>query len=82
MAAATKPGALYRCPVCGAEIILLRRAPEGFRPVCCKKPMLLQPRHAPLYRCQVCGTQVAIIGFGDPAFRPKCCNREMKLEAA
>ena len=80
--ATVQPGAMYRCPVCGAEIAVLRPAGGDFRPVCCNRPMELMPQQAILYRCPVCGSEIAVIRPGAPGFRPRCCNTDMVRFAA
>lgn len=78
-----KPGIVYHCSVCGAEIMTLRPAGGDFCPVCCNRPMRPLRRRAVFYRCPVCGSEVALIRVGSDAFAPRCCDTDMaRLSAA
>ncbi|MCA1808374.1 MAG: hypothetical protein LC725_02765, partial [Lentisphaerae bacterium] len=70
-------GALYRCPVCGAEIILLAPCPGYFEPHCCNRPMLQQPRQIKFYRCDVCQAEIAVLKEKYGEFAPRCCGHPM-----
>jgi len=75
-------GAVYRCPICGAEITVLARQMDRFHPRCCNRDMVLRNRRAAFYLCPVCGAEIVVLKSGRGEFLPKCCNRAMILEAA
>jgi len=75
-------GVTYRCIVCGAELTLLRPAPEGFEPRCCNLDMDMIETRAIFYRCPVCGAEIAQIHAGSSEFTPRCCNTDMHRLAA
>ena len=81
-AAATSKGSTFVCPVCGAELTVVGRAPEGFRPVCCNQTMTLLDGRKRFYRCPVC--EAELLAQTDPprTFRPRCCNTDMLPAAA
>ena len=72
-------GAIYRCPVCGAEIVLLAPCAGCFQPHCCNQPMERRPRRARFFNCAQCGAEIAMISVGgmDP-FNPRCCGQAMR----
>lgn len=75
-------GLVYRCPVCGAEIVVLAKRMGVFSPRCCNRPM--QPRSARLafYKCPVCGSEIIVLRQGCGDFVPRCCNTGMARQAA
>ncbi len=74
-------GQVYRCPVCRAEILVIRAATAALDPHCCNRPM--EPtRVVPVYRCPVCGAEVAVLRQGDEAPELVCCNRPMEEREA
>ena len=75
-------GLVYRCSVCGAELVVLGTAMGEFRPRCCDRDMVRLARHARLYVCPVCGAEIAVIRTGTGVFVPRCCNTAMRLKAA
>lgn len=80
--AADPRGLVYRCPVCGAELIVVGTAMGAFTPHCCNKPMRRMARKAAFYHCPVCGAQVVVVRKGRGVFQPHCCNRDMVVLAA
>lgn len=82
MSAATNPrGLVYRCPVCGAELIVVGTRMGAFEPYCCNKPMRVMSRRVVFYRCPVCGAEVAVLRKAKGVFDPHCCNRVMVEES-
>ena len=77
-----RAGVTYRCPVCRAEITLLRPAPAGFAPRCCNVDMQRVAYEAAFYRCPVCQAEVALLSLRNPDFVPRCCNVDMQRVAA
>ena len=75
-------GAMYRCLVCGAEIMLLAPCASAFRPRCCNQDMLRQARKESFYVCPVCGAEIGVLMKGSGHFAPRCCLTDMVLEAA
>jgi len=74
-------GNIYRCPVCGAEVLVVARAHGAFRPHCCNVPMLLNRYRARFFVCRVCGSEIAALKPPNVTFAPHCCNTRM-LSAA
>lgn len=70
-------GAVYFCPVCGAEILVVCGNCNNFKPRCCNRDMVLKPHRATIYACPLCGSQVAVVSAGKGVFVPRCCNRPM-----
>jgi len=70
-------GNMYRCPVCGAEILVVARAHGAFEPHCCNVPMLLKRYRARFFVCPVCGSEIAALKSPSVTFMPRCCNAGM-----
>jgi len=75
-------GALYRCPVCGAEVAVLSGHTGEFSPSCCNRPMVRLARGLQFYVCPVCGAELAVLKPSTGRFTPRCCNRDMVRAAA
>ena len=75
-------GAVYRCAVCGAEIVLLAAYPQAFRPRCCNQEMARLSRRLTFYVCPVCGAEISVLKAGTGSFSPRCCNTDMVAKAA
>lgn len=75
-------GLVYRCPVCGAEVLVIGSSMGEFTPRCCNRPMRAMPHRAVFYHCPVCGAEIAVIRKGKGVFRPRCCNVAMVCKAA
>ena len=75
-------GVVYRCPVCGAEILVLATEIGKFTPRCCGEPMIAAEKRVVFYVCPVCGAEIAVLQEGEGAFLPRCCNVDMKRVAA
>jgi endogenous inhibitor of DNA gyrase (YacG/DUF329 family) len=86
MTAIAGKGAVYRCPVCGAEVTVLAGRGARFEPRCCNRPMEAQPARLTFYYCPVCGAELVVLNETGGRFEPRCCNRPMlpeeDLEAA
>lgn len=76
--AAPPKGALFRCPVCGAEVVLLAPCPGCFEPRCCGRAMQQQPRRVVFLYCAVCGSEIAVLRERPADFQPRCCSRPMR----
>lgn len=76
-APAAPRGQVFRCPVCGAEVVVLTAAGSSFRPRCCNVAMLPQAPGVRFFRCPDCGAEVAVLHDGGGTFRPRCCNKAM-----
>ena len=81
MSAENPKGRVYRCEICGAELIVLGTAMGEFRPRCCDRPMEPQEQRVVFYRCELCGAEIAVLKAGEGEFLPRCCDRAMKLAA-
>ena len=75
-------GAVYRCPVCGAELLVIAREMGRFAPHCCNREMVRLKKRAAFYVCPVCGAELATLKDGVEHFHPRCCNVDMVREAA
>ena len=75
-------GLIYRCPVCGSEVIVVGTRMGEFTPRCCNQSMRAIPQRAIFYHCPVCGSEIVIVRKGRGAFGPRCCNTPMVLSAA
>ena len=77
-------GAVYRCPVCGAEVLVIRADSGRLAPVCCNRPMVRLAARARIFYCPVCGAELAVIRDAGGELAPVCCNRPMlaKIKAA
>ncbi|MBM4041123.1 MAG: hypothetical protein FJ290_21695 [Planctomycetes bacterium] len=70
-------GQVYRCPVCGAELSVIRSALGALAPRCCNTAMLLLPERHATYVCPVCGSELMVIREGAGPLTPRCCNTPM-----
>jgi len=73
-----RTGQVYRCPVCGAEVSVIRGGGGVLAPRCCNQPMALLPQLHIVYHCPVCGAEVMVLHRGAGDFAPRCCNRTME----
>ncbi|HBO83737.1 MAG: hypothetical protein A2073_03965 [Deltaproteobacteria bacterium GWC2_42_11] len=71
-------GQVYFCPVCGAEVSVIRAGNGNLAPVCCNTEMILKAVLNPVYYCSVCRSEVMVICGNEDNLEPKCCNRIMK----
>jgi desulfoferrodoxin-like iron-binding protein len=70
-------GRLYRCPVCGAKVILIRASSAALDLVCCNVPMRTKGEPNPVYRCEVCGAEVAALKDKGGELDLVCCHEPM-----
>ena len=77
MTADAPAGFIYRCPVCGSEVIVVGTRMGEFTPHCCNRPMVVQTQRALFYYCPVCGAEIVMVRKGRGAFCPRCCNLDM-----
>ena len=75
-------GLVYRCPVCGAEVVVLAFQTGSFAPRCCNTGMQQIREKLRFYVCPVCGAEIAVVKAGEGLFTPRCCLTGMRLEAA
>ena len=82
MSAARFAGLVYRCPVCGSEVIVVGNRMGDFAPHCCNQPMRVMTQRTVFYHCPTCGSRIVIVRKGRGVFEPRCCNIAMVLDAA
>jgi desulfoferrodoxin-like iron-binding protein len=70
-------GRVYRCPVCGAELSVIRNGKGSLRPVCCNTHMVQLKTINHLYVCSICGSELMVIRGGVKTMNPLCCNKKM-----
>lgn len=75
-----KAGMVYVCPVCGAELSVIKGGHGGFSPVCCNVAMRRANRINSIYRCPVCGSEITVISGFSKSFSPVCCSTGMLLK--
>lgn len=81
MSRVVRLGQVYRCPVCGAEVLVIRAATAALAPYCCHTPMEAV-RLAAVYRCPVCGSEVAVLRGDGGEVGLVCCHVPMvRLES-
>ncbi|MFO7957640.1 MAG: hypothetical protein R6X33_11145 [Candidatus Brocadiia bacterium] len=73
-------GTVYRCPVCGAELVVLTGSAGNFAPRCCNRDMVRLASAVTFYFCPVCGAELAVLNESAGEFEPVCCNRPMIRE--
>ncbi|HKZ46737.1 MAG TPA: hypothetical protein VJ202_05080 [Thermodesulfobacteriota bacterium] len=74
-------GRVYRCPVCGAELSVIRGGKGSLLPVCCNTEMVQLKTINHVYVCSVCGGELMVIKGGEN-LQPICCNKKMRLYTA
>jgi hypothetical protein len=82
MPAEPERGRIYRCPVCGAELLTLASTAGDFAPRCCNVDMVLLDGRVVFYRCVICGAELAVLREGAEGFLPRCGNEDMVRQAA
>ncbi|MEE8574211.1 MAG: hypothetical protein V3T30_02260 [Thermodesulfobacteriota bacterium] len=70
-------GSVFRCPICGAEVSVMRRGKSAPGPHCCNEPMELIEEINAIYRCPVCKSEIMVIAEMSKSLNSKCCNRKM-----
>jgi len=71
-------GSVYRCPVCGAELSLIRPGGGHLAPVCCNRNMELLGKVSTVYHCSVCRCAVMHIVDRGGKLSLLCCNKSME----
>ncbi len=77
MRSGSTSGNVYRCPICGAELSVIRSGRGHLSPICCNKRMELIESINPVYLCQVCHCEVMHIVVKGGRLNPTCCNQPM-----
>ena len=71
-------GSVYRCPICGAELSVIRMGKSsGLHPHCCNEPMEFVGSINPTFRCGVCGSEVMCVSGESEKLELSCCNGQM-----
>ena len=70
---------VYYCPVCGAEVSVIRAGTGKLTPHCCNQPMQLLSKVNTIYYCPVCGAEVMVISVSQGNLSPHCCNQAMQI---
>ena len=71
-------GSVYRCPVCGAELVVVRGAEGTLAPICCHVPMIREAARVRFFYCPLCGAELAVIRDAGGELAPRCCNEPMR----
>jgi desulfoferrodoxin-like iron-binding protein len=71
-------GLIFRCEVCGAEVLVLKAGGGTLDPHCCNQPMK-PAREVLYYRCPVCGSEAVVLKGEARNLELICCNRPMDL---
>jgi predicted RNA-binding Zn-ribbon protein involved in translation (DUF1610 family) len=78
MRSANKLGSVYRCPVCGAEVSIMRHGEGSLGPYCCNVAMELTDQINLIFRCPLCGTEIMAIKETEVGkLEPYCCDNLM-----
>lgn len=78
MRSASRLGSVYRCPVCGAEVSVIRHGKGSLGPVCCDEAMELADQINTIFRCTLCATEIMTIKEEPEAtLEPFCCDKLM-----
>ena len=75
-------GTVYRCPVCGAEVSLIRGGTGVLAPICCNVAMEATGRTNPAYFCTECGSEIMVVAGEPDNLEPVCCNKPMSRRLA
>lgn len=81
MSAENRRGVVYRCPACGAELVVLARRSGAFSPRCCNCDMEPLQGKLTLYVCPACGAEIVVVARETGVFEPRCCNVAMDVAA-
>ncbi len=78
MKSANKIGSVYRCPVCGAEVSVMRHGGGSLGPFCCNVAMELTDQINLIFRCPLCGSELMVIkDTEEGGLEPYCCDNPM-----
>lgn len=72
-------GVVFICPVCGAELSVVRCGAGAGAPRCCNTDMVLTARVNSIYACSVCGSEIMLVRGEKKGFEPACCNTQMQM---
>jgi len=72
-------GSVYRCPVCGAELSVIKGGVGKLKPICCNTEMVLLKEINTVYFCSVCFSELILIKGSPENLQPICCNKKMKI---
>lgn len=75
-------GAVFTCPVCKTQLVVLAPAFGRFEPHCCNRSMIMHPERVTIYRCETCGAELVAFPHTDSRFKPVCCSLDMVPRAA
>jgi len=75
-------GAVYTCPVCKTQLVVLAPAFGQFDPHCCNRAMIMRPERLTIYRCETCGAELVAMAPQPGQFKPVCCSLDMVPKAA
>jgi DNA-directed RNA polymerase subunit RPC12/RpoP len=70
-------GRVYRCPVCGAEVLVVKASSQALDPHCCNTDMLPLEKVADIYHCKVCGSELAAMRDSGGPMELICCHEPM-----
>lgn len=70
-------GSVYRCPVCGAELSVIKGGSGELKPICCNTEMIMLEPINTVYVCSVCRSELMVIKNGKN-LEPICCNKKMR----
>ncbi len=78
MRSANKLGSVYRCPVCGAEVSVIRHGKGVLGPYCCDEAMELIEQINTISRCTLCASEIMTIKEEPKGkLEPFCCDKLM-----
>lgn len=74
-------GRVYRCPVCGAELSVIKGGNGILKPMCCNTEMIMLKKINTVYICLVCFSELMVIKGHGKKLNPICCNKKMFKES-
>jgi len=75
-------GTVYRCAVCGVEVVVIHGGEGALTPICCSRPMARASARMRFYTCPLCGAELAVIRDAGGELAPRCCNEPMRMRSA
>ena len=75
-----RAGTVYVCPICGAELSVIKGGHGRLAPMCCNAAMTLVAKINSIYRCPVCGSEITVISGFSKSFSPVCCSTGMLIK--
>ncbi len=70
-------GRLFRCEICGSEMLVLNPATGELDLHCCNQPMDPIDPPVPIYHCDLCGAEAAALRSDGGELEMICCNQPM-----